>query len=340
VTWGAANARARGLATHLLDRPALMHAAGAGSWAAAIRPLVERGYALPDAGAELSPEEFDRATGEVQLARLRLLGRWLGKQGEVLAILFEDESRRTLRALLRGAAQGASPEARLRGLSPTPGLPRRTIDRLARAESPALLAEALVRMGHPGGRALAQAARHTPEATLPGLWRLETALSRTFALRATRAARHGGKEVRRFVALLIDLENAGSLLLARDWGAEIGPDEVFLPGGTVLDRTRFAALAAIPDPAGISAALEQAFAHTPLARIFGAESTRDFDARAASALLEWLRHEARRNPLGPGVVLWVLQRIRAEARDLRFLSAAVQLGMPPARMGESLVTPV
>jgi vacuolar-type H+-ATPase subunit C/Vma6 len=339
MTWGAANARARGLATHLLDRPALMHAAGAGSWDGTIRRLVERGYVLPDAGAELSPEEFDRATGEVQLARLRLLGGWLGRQREALAILFEDEERRTLRALLRGAAEGASPAARLRGLSPTPGLPRRAIERLARAESPALLAEALVRMGHPAGRALAQAARHTSEAAPPGLWRLETALSQTFALRATRAARRGGREVRRFVALLIDLENAGSLLLARDWGSEIGPDEVFLPGGTVLDRKRFAALATRPDQAGVSLGLEQTFAHTPLARIFGVEGTRDFDARASSALLEWLRHESRRNPLGPGVVLWVLQRIRAEARDLRFLSAAVQLGMPPARMTESLVTP-
>jgi hypothetical protein len=339
MNWGAANARARGLSTHLLDRAALMHAAGAGSWPATIRRLVERGYALPNVGAELSPEEFDRATGEVHLARLRLLERWLGGRREALAILFEDEERRTLRALLRGAAEGASPEARLRGLSPTPGLPRQAIERLAWAESPALLAEALVRMGHPAGRALAQAARHTPEAALPGLWRLETALSQTFALRATRAARRGGKEFRRFAALLIDLENAGSLLLARDWGPEIGPDEVFLPGGAVLDRMRFAALAAIPDQSGVSLGLEQAFAHTPFARIFGLEGTRDFDARASSALLEWLRREARRNPLGPGVVLWVLQRIRAEARDLRFLSAAVQLGMPPARMAESLVTP-
>jgi vacuolar-type H+-ATPase subunit C/Vma6 len=339
MSWGAANARARGLATHLLDRPALIHAAGAGSWAATIRRLVEQGYALPDAGAELSPEEFDRATGEVQLARLRLLGRWLGGQREALAILYEDEERRILRALLRGAAEGPSPEARLRGLSPTPGLSRRAMERLARVESPALLAEALVRMGHPAGRALAQAARHSSEAAPPGLWRLETALSQTFALRATRAARRGGKEVRGFVGLLIDLENAGSLLLARDWGPEIGPDEVFLPGGTVLDRKRFAALAALPDQAGVSVALEQAFAHTPLARVFRVEGSRDFDARASSALLEWLRHESRRNPLGPGVVLWVLQRIRAEARDLRFLSAAVQLGMPPARMAESLVTP-
>lgn len=338
MTWGAPNARARGLATHLLDRSALVQAAGAGSWTATLRRLVEQGYVLPTAGAQLSPEEFDRATGELQLARMRLLGRWLGRRRKALAILYEDEERRTLRALLRGAAEGASPAARLRGLTPTPGLPQRAIERLARAESPALLADALVRMGHPAGRALAQAAGHSSESALPGLWRLESALSRTFALRATRAARRGGWKVRRFVALLIDIENAGTLLMAQDWGAEVGPDDVFLPGGKILDRRRFGALATLPDRSGVFPALEQAFADTPVASVFlgGAGG---FEARALSALLVWLRGEARRDPLGPGVVLWVIQRIRAEARDLRFLSAAIQLGMPPALVTESLVTP-
>ena len=67
MTWSAANARARGLATHLLDRSALVHAAGAGSWAATLTRLEERGYTLPDPAAHVSPEEFDRATVERDL---------------------------------------------------------------------------------------------------------------------------------------------------------------------------------------------------------------------------------------------------------------------------------
>jgi vacuolar-type H+-ATPase subunit C/Vma6 len=339
MTWSAANARARGLATHLLDRSALVHAAGAGSWAATLARLLERGYPLPAPGTYLSPEEFDRATVDLQAARMRLLGRWLGTRRHALASLYEDEERRTLRVLLRGAAAGASPAARIRGLTPTPGLPQPAIQRLAQAESPALLAEALVRMGHPAGRALAQAVGPASETALPSLWRLEFALSRTFALRATRAARRGGRWIRRLVALLIDIENAGALLTAPDWGAGIGPDDVCLPGGKVLDRRRFGALATLPDRSGLTPALEQAFAETPVAPVFRLGGAGAFEARTLSGLIVWLRREARQDPLGPGVVLWVIQRIRAEARDLRFLSAAIQLGMPPALVTESLVTP-
>ena len=338
MTWGAANARARGLATHLLDRSALVDAAAAGSWAAMLARLVERGYAWQAPGADLSPEEFDRATVERQAARMRLLGRWLGTRRQALAILYEDEERRALRILLRGAAQGASPAARMRGLMPTPGLPQRAIERLAEAESPALLTDALVQMGHPAGRALAQAGGPAGESGVPSLWRLESALSRTFALRATRAARRAGRDVRRFVGLLIDIENAGTLLMAEDWGAGVAPDDVFLPGGKVLDRRRFEALASLPDRSGLLPALERTFAATPVASLLlgGAGG---YEGRALSALLVWLRGEARRDPLGPAVVLWVMQRIRAEARDLRLLSAARELGMPAARAAELLVTP-
>jgi vacuolar-type H+-ATPase subunit C/Vma6 len=336
MDWGAVNARARGIATHLLDRESLLLAAGADSWDAATRTLVERGYPAEAGEARLTPEEFDRATGQVLANRLGMLARWLGPRGRGLAILSEEAEFRTLRRLLRGAAQGISPGARLRGAIPTAGLSEGALDRLSRAESPARLADELLRLGHPAGRALQSAG-----AGLRGsaLWRLEGALARLYAERLARAARHAGRAVRRFAAILVDLLNAEALLLRVEWGPGVSPEEVFLPGGLVLDRARFTAAAAL-EPAGIRAALAKWFAGSPLGESFGeATPARSFEARALGALLAWQRREGRRDPLGPGVVLEVITRMRAEAHDVRLVSGALELGAPPGAVAAGLVTP-
>jgi len=333
--WGAVNARARGLASHLLDRESLLLAAGAGSWQAAARALVERGYPSREGGAQLTPQEFDRATGRVLMDRLALLGRWLGPRCTALAVLSEEAEYRALRRLLRGAAEGASPGARLRGTTPTPGLPERALELLARAESPAELTRALIRLGHPAGRALAVAGADTKASEL---WRLEGALARVFALRAIRASRHAGRAFRRFVAVLIDLQNAEALLVAPEWGAEVSADDVFLLGGQVLDRGRFTTAATLGTDR-VEGALAEWFAGTPLGEVFGAApGPRSFEARALGALLAWQRREGRRDPLGPGVVLEVIERMRAEAHDVRLVSGAVALGAPPGVVAAGLVT--
>jgi len=336
MDWGAVNARARGIATHLLDRGSLLLAAGADSWDAATRILVERGYPAHHEEARLTPQVFDRVAGEVLAERMGKLARWLGPGDRVLAILSEEAEYRTLRRLLRGAAQGNSPGARLRGAIPTVGLSERALDRLAHAESPARLADALVGLGHPAGRTLQSAG-----AGLRGsaLWRLEGALARSYAERSARAARHAGRAVRRFAAILVDLLNAEALLLRPEWGPEVSPGEVFLPGGLVLDRARFAEAAAL-EPDGIGAALAGWFAGSPLGQAFGeAPPARGFEARALGALLAWQRREGRRNPLGPGVVLEVIARMRAEAHDVRLVSGAAELGAPPGAVAAGLVTP-
>ncbi|HEX7024521.1 MAG TPA: hypothetical protein VF187_06865, partial [Gemmatimonadales bacterium] len=63
MVWDAANARARGLATHLLTRESLLAAVEAGSWQAGIRALSARGYPVTDGGAPVTPAEFDRVAG-------------------------------------------------------------------------------------------------------------------------------------------------------------------------------------------------------------------------------------------------------------------------------------
>jgi hypothetical protein len=111
-----------------------LRAAEAGSWSGAARTLVAGGF--PAAEHDLaSRADFDRAAGRIAAARLELLGRWLGNRRGALAVIYEDEDRRSIRRLLRGAAEGASREARLRGLTPTQGLPERVMIRLASAFS-------------------------------------------------------------------------------------------------------------------------------------------------------------------------------------------------------------
>ena len=339
MPWDAATVRARGLATHLLRRESLTRAAAAGSWAQAARVLVEHGYPLSDA-AHLSAEDLERETAGLLSRRLALLSRWLGPASDVLAVITEDDDRRNLRALLRGAAQGASPGARLQGLVPTASLPHSTLERLAHADSPAQLAELLVRAGHAAGRPLREAARAEREARGGTLWRMEFALSQVFALRLTRAARRGGRAVRRLAACLLDLENACSLLLAPEWGAGVLPDDVFLPGGSIIGREEFARIAALGNLDQVLEALAMRFTGTPLRDLFlPGLDTVHFERRAQAALLEWQYLEARRDPLGPWVLLLTLQRMRIEARDVRFLAGALRMGAPPGTIAAGLVTP-
>jgi vacuolar-type H+-ATPase subunit C/Vma6 len=56
------------------------------------------------------------------------------------------------------------------------------------------------------------------------------------------------------------------------------------------------------------------------------------EARIAAARIAWLRGLARRDPLGPAVVLSVLERIRAEARALRAIAWGIAFGAPSATL--------
>ena len=330
MRWDDVNARARGLATHLLDRSTLAGLATSPDWPVLVSRLAALGYPLDLAGgAVVDPPAFDRAVSMVASARLRLLGRWLATRWAVLAVVLEDEERRTLRALLRGAAEGASPGARLRAVLPTPALPARMLERLARAASVPELAGELVRQGHPAGRTLQDTLRH---AKAPDLRSLEWALTRLFSERAVRAARPGGPLVKGFAAELVDQENVWTLLLAAPLDPTTPADQEFLPGGVRVTRKDFSRLRAPRDADRVveelrtlltGTALGEALATTPLDQAM-------LESRAAAARIARLRGIARRDPLGAAVVLSVLERIRAEARALRAIAWGVAFGAPPA----------
>lgn len=328
MRWDDVNARARGLATHLLSRNALAALAAASDWPAFLGRVSLLDYPLDSgAGAFVDPTAFDRAVTLVAANRFNLLGRWLADRRAVLAVVMEDEERRTLRTLLRGVAQGASPGTRLRAVMPTPALPHRVLDRLARTTTVADLARELVRCGHPAGRVLEQLAARSPP---PSLRDFDWALARLFSERAVRAARAGGSVVRRFAAELVDQENLWTLLLAAPPTAGETMEHEYLPGGVVLTRDAFTRLRAERDAERLTAELRRHFAGTAIGAALTQEPVEwpSLEARIAAARVVWLRGLARRDPLGPAVVLAVLERIRAEARALRAIAWGIALGAP------------
>jgi len=332
MRWDDVNARARGLATHLLDPGAYPALAAAPDWPAFLGRVASLGYPLDlGAGAFADPPAFDRAVSLVAARRFNLLGRWLAGRGAVLAVVMEDEECRALRALLRGAAQGASPGLRLRAVLPTPGLPPRALDRLARATTVAELARDLLRVGHPAGRVLEQLGRQSPP---PGLRDLEWALTRLFSERASRAARPGGSVVRRFAADLVDQENLWTLLLSAPPTGAGTIEQEYLSGGGVLTREVFARLRAERDADRLLSDLRGCFAGTAIGAALAHDppAWASLEARITAARIAWLRGLARRDPLGPAVVLAVLERIRAEARALRAVAWGVAFGAPPATL--------
>jgi vacuolar-type H+-ATPase subunit C/Vma6 len=333
IRWEDLDARARGLATHLLGRAELQALAQAPDRAALAEALRHRGYPVEE--GEPTAAALELALRRVAGQRLGVLARWSGVRADALTVLFEDEDRRSLRALLRGAVQGAAAEARLAGLVPTPTLPERALRELAQRDKPAAIAALLTAWRNPYGSALLAVA----SAAQPDLFRLELLLNRTFAARALRAARHTGP-LAAYVRETIDLENAFSALVLAAEGKDVTPKDAFLPGGERLSIAAFEIAAAAGDVAEATRRLAASFAGTALARAFDgrAGDTAQLEATVLRIRVRELMHAMRVTPLGPAPVLAYVLRLRAEMEDLRRIIWGVALAAPRAGLVRALVT--
>ena len=151
--WEDLTARTRGLATHLLAPGQLDGLARAPDFDALSDAFRALGLLVPEGGT-VTPEQLELSVRRAAAAKLRTLTRWAGARKALLAVVFEDEDRRSLRAMLRGAVHGASAEQRLGGLIPTPALPERALGELARQPTPGAVAALLAAWGSPYGPAL------------------------------------------------------------------------------------------------------------------------------------------------------------------------------------------
>jgi vacuolar-type H+-ATPase subunit C/Vma6 len=335
TTWGDLDARARGLGTHLLTRQQM-------DALTAARDLTEladgmRAAGLPADDAVASAAGLELAARRAAAAALRVLAGWVGARASVLAVVFEDEDRRSLRALARGAAQHAAPEARMSGLVPTPSLPERALAELSRQPSVAAVAALLAAWGDPYAAAL----RDVAAAAHPDLLKIELAVNRTFAARALAAARRGRSgELVAYVRETTDLENAAAALILAGQGKDIVPKEVFLAGGARVDIGVFERAVATGDAVAAARLLGAALAPARVAQAFGGDAAgiASIEGTLLRLRIADLHAARRRSPLGPAPLLEYALRLRAQVLDLRRIIWSVALAAPRPELLAALVT--
>jgi vacuolar-type H+-ATPase subunit C/Vma6 len=333
--WEDVNARARGLSTHLLSAAEMQLVSRAPDIPTLAAELRRLGFPLSGEGVPPAAE-LELAVRRWASASLATLARWAGGRTTALAIMYEDEDRKSLRAVLRGALCGAPADVRLPGLIPTPTLPERALEELARQVSVAAVVALLQAWNNPYGTALAALARSAE----PDLFAIDLALHRTFAARALSAARRGGPELLAFVRESLDLANAVTAVLLAAAGRDVVSKEVFLPGGIRVSIVTFEEAAAAGGPGVAGVRLARAFAPSPLAAAF-----RDLAAdpdRLEDELLRLRVHElqqrGRLSPLGPAPVLGFALRLRACVIDLQRIIWGAALAAPSADHLATLVT--
>lgn len=336
--WSDLVARVRGLSGRLLGDQTLRSLAQSRDLAACAALLATAGV-IPAPLDRPSPLTLELGVRRHAARRLRVLGHWANTRLSRLAPLFEDEDRRSIRAMLRGAASGAPAESRLLGLVPTPSLPERALMELSRRGDVASVVAQLALLASPYSAALSvEAGRQHPN-----LLRLECALNRAFAIRATIAAARADAPLRAYVEATLDVENIWSALLAepiREVGVvrkgamagrqpqiELGAaGEWFVDGGRHVSRLVFDAAIAAPTSAERHALLS-ATSDVPWLRAALAGGPHR-EAAVLRALIAQQRRLARVLPLGTAPITEYMLRLRLEVMTLQGIVWSIAMRMP------------
>ena len=325
----AADARARGLGLRLFRRAELDQLAGAPDLPALTRSLGRSPQLAPPIEEPATVARIELSVRQTAARHLGLLAKWGGAM-PALAVFHARQDRRSVRAMVRGAIQGAPFEVRLAGLLPTPALPERALVELARQPSPSKVAAHLMVLGHPYAARLAPvcAAAH------PALFDVELALVRAFAETIVAAARRGDANLVAFAREQIDLCNLQLVRLFVAGPRDIDASKCFVEGGRWLTRRDFV-LACAEDGVAAAAHLTRALAGSPLASL---DPSRLEHAALVSALARQ-RVVARLDPLGSAPLLGFLLRLEAQSLDLLRIAWGAALGAPPELVRPELVTP-
>src|SRR5688572_12753787 len=330
-------ARARGLATHLIARQTLETLAGADDLQS-FTDHMSRLHAgidpIREPGDVFAVERAIVATASRHLATLR---RWVDKAPNALDVFTAYQDRRSLRALLRGAAAGAPAERRVAGLLPTPSLPHDTLTELARCATPTDVIRRLVILGHDDAKRLME----TVSASPVDLLSMEIVLLRSFAERVVRTAAAGDYVLRGFVESVIDVANAQHALLVAGEPRELKAAELFVRGGRWLPAAGFVSVAAAGSAEAGIAALAASVARSPLSSWLPLVTgdLAHLDRAFLVGSLAQLTRAMRVDPLSSAPVLRVLLLIDAQGRDLRALAWGAALGVPVGLRRRQLVTP-
>lgn len=326
--WEDLNARARGLATHLVDGATVEGLARIGAPGQLAAELVHRGLvSAGDVPEPASPAGLERALMRRRGERLSLVARWARERTRHLAVVFLEEDRRSVRAVTRGVLAGTRQEELLGGLCPTPTLPSHLLERLARQRELAGAAALLEVADHP----FAPPVRALSDEAPPDLFRFDLALSSAFA--AASEPPRGAGRLRRFRAETIDLENTWTLLLAGGSGDEGEAKSFYLEGGVRLDGPAFGEIFREPS----AEERRRAAAHA-LRGSFAGPALGDAGLplpRLPRAIHQArVREERRVGRLRPHTVAPLLEyllRLRGEAMALRRVVWGLALGAGPER---------
>lgn len=333
--WEAVNARARGLRTHLLSRVQITALTDVPDLRTLVARLVSLGFPVAET-VEPTAADLELAVRRRAAADLAVLARWTGGRPEITALLYDEEDRRSIRALVRGAVERIPAEQRLAGLIPTPGLPERALGELARAPTAAAVAALLVAWQHPCGPALADAAR----AVEPDLFQFEQALGRAVAARLTAIGRRAHGLVQSYVQDSIDVENALAAIALAAAPRDVKARDALLHGGRGVTLELFLRAIATGDATAAARTLAAALGTGPLATGLGthAETPAALEDGILAARLAGLRDATRQDPLGPAPLLSFALALRAQSRDLHRVIWGVALGAPPPLVTRELVT--
>ncbi|MHB2033092.1 MAG: V0D/AC39 family V-type ATPase subunit [Gemmatimonadaceae bacterium] len=327
TNWGPLVARARGLSGRLLA-PATLHALALSTDGRAFsNALARMAYlAFPSNAPPPDDRAVEAAIRRVIARHMAVLSRWSRDNDDLLVPLLEDEDRRSIRALVRGAMAGVPPDVRTAGLVPTPALPARVLDELALLGDISSIAAVLLALGHPFAGALAAEA-HLDR---PDLFSIEQAVMRAWAAGALGAARRGDAALRLYVQRMIDVHNLCAARLLAEQRSDATAHALFVSGGALVHLEDLQHAAELRRPESLARRMQARVAHTPLHAALLAP-TRAADDAALMALLAEFAGRSRREPLGMGPVICYVLRSRAEQRALLRILWQISLGVPADR---------
>jgi len=331
---GDINTRARGLRTHLLPASDLERLARATSLLALQRELSGLGYVRSDAPA--TAMSLEKAVRRHAADQMGILDRWcMDDRRAALAVILEDEDRRSIQTILRGAQQGTATEVRMAGLIPTTSLPERALLTLAGQPTPTDVIRMLALWNHPLGVPLVAAA----SGPHPSLFEIEVELQRAFARRASARAHQGGSQLVEYVEQVIDVMNTWSALLHFVERDPAIVDMTFVEGGRWITRDVFHKLMLLETRPQVEKRLAWELRQSPLASAFRGEieDLAQLEGTMLRAQIDWQNRAVRVDPSGAAPIIGFAIELRAEVVNLRRIIWGVALEAPAALIQAEMV---
>lgn len=334
VYLGDLNARARGLGTRLLSQDVLGRMARTNSIFALQREM--RSAGIVSAEGVMTPAALEAGCRARAAGLLAILVRWCRDSRQpVLAVLLEDEERRAIQTILRGAAEGASGESKMSGLLPTTNLPERALRALAAQPTMEDVVRMLLLWGHP----LAPSLTRALGGARPSLLGIEAALQRAFTERARARAGRGGQALVSYVAQMIDVMNLWTVLLHFPERAPDLADLTFIDGGQIIDRELFDSLLGQDSLQEAQRAAGKALQGTPIGAALAVEARpmSSLEGAVLDAQIREQRRAARTSPEGPAPLILFFLELRGELLNLRRIIWGKALQAPAALVESEMV---